>query len=111
MIKYLLSQLPNSVFNYLDQLIKEEKLRRYEYLMEDYGDSPIYTSIYKGHKIEIRSEQEKSYISTWSIYDDKGTELLAEEDDFYYSIGEAERAAIECLNQNFINDINSQEKN
>lgn len=94
MIKYLLSKLPNSVFNYLDQLIKLEKLRR----MEDYGNFSVYSSIYKGNKIEIRTEQEKSYSSIWSVYDDKGTELMAEEDDFYYSIGEAERAAIDWIN-------------
>ena len=98
MINYFLSKLPNSIFNYLDQLIKIEKLRRYEYLMEDYGDSSIYTSIYKGNKIEINSELEKSYSSIWSVYDNKGIELMAEEDDFYYSIGEAERAAIDWIN-------------
>lgn len=101
MIKYLLSKLPNSIFNYLDQLLKEEELRRNK-------DSSIYTSSYKGNKIEIRTE--KSYISTWSVYDSKEERIIAEKDDFYYSIGEAERAAIEWINQKFTKDINSQEK-
>lgn len=111
MIKFLLSQLPNSVFNYLDSLVQIERLRRkfpdINIQLSSYEDSSIYTSSYKDNKIEIRTE--KSYLSTWSIYDDRGEEIIVEEDDFYYSIGEAENAAIEWINQRFTEDINSQD--
>lgn len=111
MIKYILSKLPNSIFNYLDSLVQIERLRRKfpdtNIQLSSYEDSPIYTSSYKDNKIEIRTE--KSYISTWSIYDNRGKEIIVEKDDFYYSISEAENAAIEWINQRFTEDINSQD--
>lgn len=46
----------------------------------------------------MKNELEGDYISTWSVYDYKGDEIMSEDDDFYYSTGEAEKAAIEWIN-------------
>lgn len=101
MIKYLLSQLPNSVFNYLDSLLQIERLRRdfpdTNIQLRSYEDSSVYTHFYNNYKIEVKNELEGNYISTWSVYDDKGEKIMSEDDDFYYSTGEAEKAAIEWL--------------
>jgi hypothetical protein len=107
MIKYILSRLPHSIFNYVDSLIQIERLRRefprVDTQLRNYNDSSVYTHFYNNCKIEVRNELEGNYISTWSVYDDKGEKIMSEDDDFYYSTGEAEKAAIEWLD--------SQEKN
>jgi hypothetical protein len=101
MINYFLSQLPNSVFNYLYSLIQIESLRRgfpqVNIQLKSYEDSTIYSRLYNNFKIEVKNELERNYISTWSVYNDKGEKIMSEDDDFYYSTGEAEKAAIEWI--------------
>lgn len=101
MIKYFLSQLPNSIFSYLDSLVQIERLRRNfpqtNIQLSSYDDSSIYIHFYNNYKIEVRNELEGNYISTWSVYDSKGERIMSEDDDFYYSTGEAEKAAIEWI--------------
>jgi len=92
MFDYLLSLLSASQLKRLKTLINLELGKKLQYYSED----ETYTNNYKGLRVEVKSELEGNYISSWKVY--KGEELVkAEEDEFYYSVGEAERDAINYI--------------
>jgi len=92
MFDYLLSLLSASQLRRLKTLITLVLSRKLQY----YDGEETYTHNYKGLRIEVKSELEGDYISSWEVY--KGEELVkAEEDEFYYSVGEAERDAINYI--------------
>ena len=98
MIRYLLTKLSISQLKKIRNIVNLALSKKLQY----YNYENIYTNNYKGLRIEVTSELEGSYISTWKIY--KGDELVkAEEDDFYYSVGEAEKVAINYID-NLINE-------
>jgi len=92
MFEYLLSLLSIYQLKRLKTLITLVLSKKLQY----YSGEETYTNNYKGLRVEVKSELEGNYISTWKVY--KGEELVkAEEDEFYYSVGEAERDAINYI--------------
>ena len=92
MIKHLLDKLSTQRLKKIRDLINAILSKRLQY----YSYEDTYINNYKGFRIEVKSELEGSYISTWEVYN--GNNLIrAEEDDFYYSVGEAEKTAIDYI--------------
>jgi hypothetical protein len=90
----LISLVPSSILRAISDTLFGELVKRGEIKLP--GQTEVVTSNYGVHKIELYTEQDATYTTTWAVY--RGDDLLCEgDDDFYSSLGEAERAAIKWI--------------
>ena len=96
MLKILITLIPSSSLSALYSAIFGELIRRGIVQFPD--DDCCIEVNHKGYQIKLRSENDESYTTTWSIH--QGKHLICEgEDEFYSSVGEAESSAIDWINQ------------
>lgn len=94
MLKRLVKLIPSKLLNTLYGIIFGELVRRGNIKFPDEA-SCIETS-YGDYLIKLRTEQDQSYTTTWSVH--KGELLVCEgEDEFHSSVGEAESSAIKWI--------------
>ena len=94
MLKKLIKLIPGEPLNALYDVIFTELVDRGDIQFPD--DDDCITTNYEGYQIKLKSEIDKSYTTTWSIH--QGEHLICEgEDEFYSSVGEAERSAINWI--------------
>lgn len=96
MLNRLMQVLPTALLDNLYDAIFPELVRRGNIQFPD-DDSCIETD-HKGYQIKLRSENDESYTTTWSVH--RGEHLICEgENEFYPSVGEAESSAIDWINR------------
>ena len=94
MLKTLVKHLPSPFLNFLHDLIFTELRKRGQIVWED--EFQTLQSDYDGFRIRLLTEIDQSYTTTWAVY--KEEEMLYEaNDDFYSSVGEAEKDAIKWI--------------
>ena len=96
MLNRLMQVLPTALLDNLYDAIFPELVRRGN--IQFPGDDSCIKTDHKGYQIKLRSENDQSYTTTWSIYQD-GHLICEGEDEFYSSVGEAESSAIDWINQ------------
>lgn len=96
MLNRLMQVLPTALLDNLYDAIFPELVRRGSVQFLD--DSNCIEIDHKGYQIKLQSENDESYTTTWSIYQD-GHLFCESEDEFYSSVDEAESSAIDWINR------------
>lgn len=93
MLKKFVKLIPNKPLNVLHNIIFGELVRRGDIQFPD--EISCIETPYGEYQIKLRTEQDQSYTTTWSVH--QGERLICEGDEFHSSVGEAEGSAIEWI--------------